>query len=691
MAGKRTYEFNILAKISDAVSAIQSLAEQSNKKLGSINMNTAISAIRDGFEIIKGVAEAAFAAISGFMKSAVGEANEAEEANIRLANSLRLMGDLSTGAVERFNQLAKSIASVSTFTADAVKSSVAVAKQFRLTNAEAEKTIRVAADLAAAMGITLEEATRKVSQTFNGFVDRDLAKTIPGLKSLGIQALVSGQAVGLIGERVAGTAAALGNTFSGALFRAQEALNDILETFGNIIIKNPALIVGLNQVAAGFRELNNELGKSEQSMKDLVTDGFLLIIQAAVPFLEAMQRILNNISFVTLIFNKFTAVLGAAAAAVSSFLSGDGAGSGESILEALKEDLAALDEQFGKTLNSRDDFFGPLIAKTNEIVASTTTAVNQARKLGDVTTAAGNQAEDSLSGVNARMRELGDQFKAQIESLSKDPITVGFDLFITKRLEASTNDKIAIGAGITNAILKGAEGARTAVSAALGAAANAIIPGIGPVVQQIVDVLGQGPEKVREMVRGFARAIPEIIKNIAEAFPVLIEELARELPPALAKTMPTVAVGFATALIKNIPAIIKGFVEGLIQAAKDFVQAIFDAITGVAGDVGNGLTGSGESDSIFAGVPILQGVGDFFGFADGGRTPRNPRLNGDKGLARIGPNEQVFNSDLTDRLEGYLNDNQGGKPTTIIAQLVMDRKVLAEKIYQINKAGFRTA
>ena len=748
MASKRTYAFTIIAKIEEAVNAITKFSDGAQNKLDRINFNTAVSAIRDGFEIVRGVAESVFNTISSLMRTAIGEANEAEEANLKLANSLRLMGDLSDAALSRFDGVAKSIASVSKFTTDMVKSSAALAKQFKLTNVETERTIRVAADLAAIQGTTLEEATRKLAQTYNGFVDRDLAKVIPGLKSLGIQALVTGQAIDIIEKRVKGSAEALGNTFSGALFRAQEALNDIFETLGNVIIQNPAIIVGLNKIQEGFQELNKVLEANQTSMRDLVTDGFLLVIQAAAPFLEAFQRILNNVSFVKLQFDKFTATLGALGAALVSFLSGDGPGAGRSIFDALKEDLEELEVQFGKTVNARQDFFDPLIKKTKEIVASTTTAVNEARKLGGGIKQVGKEAVESLSGVAARMADLKDQFANHIEALSKDPVKVGFDLFISKKVDMTKNDAIALGAGIVNNMLKGVEGARQTLASIAGTVANYFLPGIGPVVEEITKALSYGPEAAVKMVREFREAVPGLVENIATAIPAVITSVIKDTPriinkiiemlprvmdawvkaipdiitalieavpqiiTTLAKSLPslfvTAAKGFVdffikgfpqvvraliTAIVEGVPEIIKGFVGGMVGAADAFVDALMDAIKGVGGIFGDGKEGG---DGFLGGVgdffgDVVGGIGDFFGFAEGGRTPNDPRLIGDRGLVRIGPNEQVFRSDLTDRMERYLDRNEGGQDdgTPVVLQLTMNDRVFAEASYRVRRKGYR--
>lgn len=681
---KRTYEFDIAAKIDAAVSAIDNLSSGAQKKLDSINFNTGISAIRDGFAIVTEVANAAFSAIEGFASKAIEEALEAEKANLELANSLRLSGDFSVQATQDFNDLADSIASVSTFTGDAVKSSVALAKQFRLTNAEAERAVRVAADLAAVQGISLEEATRKVSQTMNGFVDKSLVKVIPGLKNLSKEALVAGDAVGLIEEKVRGSAEALGNTFAGAVFRAQEAANDIFQSFGELITQNPAIIAGINEIAKGFREFNQEIGKNQDSLKKIVTDGFLVLIEAAPAAIEAIQRISKNLQFIYFNAQRAALVIAQGPTAIIQAITGT-----TEYLDDLINRLDEMETKFGASLNATDDFFDPIIAKTKEIVGR----VREVTKAAQENQKAMQSLGASNTGPAARAEDIfgnPEDIKKKIEAAAKDPIRFTFEALV-KGQTITGKEGAAIAAGVAASVVKGAAGAQKAISAGIGAAADLIIPGIGGVVSEIVDVLGQGPEKTKQMVEEFARAIPEIIENLAESLPVLIQTLVTELPPALAKAMPTVAIGFSTALIANMPQIIKGFAQGLLEAVKQAGQALIDIIKDIPGDIFGGISGSG-SGGIFEGIPILGGIGDVFGFAEGGRVPDLPQFEGDKFPARLNAGEQVLSKDLSSDLEDALAGGGLGRqgPSVLNITLQVGRAQLAQVMVELDRLNYRT-
>lgn len=704
MASKRTYEFDIIARIDSAIKSVDNLTSSTQKRLDALNFKAGVSALKDGFDLVKGAANAAFGAIENFTSKAVEEALQAEAANQKLANSLRLSGDFTTQAADNFDKLAKQIQNTTTFTADSVKESIALAKQYKLTNSEAEKTIKVAADLAAVQGISLDEATRKVAQTFNGFVDKSLAKTIPALKNLKQESLVAGDALGIIGARVKGSAEALADNFTGAVFHAQEGLNDIFETFGGFITQNPAIIAGIKEIAKGFTEFNTELEKNGDSIKSLITDGFLLMIQVAPKFVQVMERIFNNLAFGKLIIDKLGASLGALAAAlVNPFQASD-------IFDQLGQDIDDLDSKFGETINSSEAFFGTIEKQTQKIVDNVTKAAKAAKDSSKEIKNIG----PSTSGAEERKKDLfnPDDFKKKVEGAAKEPLKFTLDA-IVKGEKISAKEGVAIGTGLVANVLKGADGAKKLLQEGLGAAADLLLPGIGGAVSEIVGILSQGPEKVKSMVEEFTNALPDLIAAIIEAIPALIgalvdavpkiidklvektpeivEALAREMPTVavkLATLMPTVAVQLITSIVQNIPEIVSGFVKGLIDGAKQFIDKLIEEITGAFGDIGNGLTGSGESDSIFAGIPVLQGIGDIFGFASGGRIPDVPRNRGDGfGPVMLDGGEQVLNRDLSNRIEQAL---VGPGPTqTATFNFQMGLETFASISVECDRRGFR--
>lgn len=721
---KTTVEVEIVAVLKEAQKAIESFAGSTQKQLDGLNFRTGVSAIADGFKIIEETAGRAFDIVKELIGEAISEAVEGEEALTKLSNSMRLVGDFSQGAVDNFKDFADQLQRTTTNSDDAVLSALALAKNFNLTNKEAREATAAAVDFAAATGKDLDSAVQSLSRSLTGVVDRDLARYLPQLKASSKENLVLGEAVRAVSERFRGFATALGGTFNGSIKQTSNAFKDLLESIGQIIITNPVLIKSIQIIGDTFRSLKGEVEDNQGAISVFVSET-VKEIAAALPVIINIAKTIDFI--ISSIVNLFRAVgtgLAGLLAGADAAINRNFSGAREVIQQSAKDIL----EIYGNTSKRLDGFYDPLIKSAkaaNEKIQKLGLATSKDSKitLGISKTDAqivSDRMRDALAeGAEDLKKKIQEAFEAQkklVGELAKNPFT---NLFPEKKagdkkaFTDSQEQSIATGAGGLSSILKGAAGATELVKGFASAAAEALVPGLGPVVGEIVGVLAQGKEKVREMIREFVKAVPEVITAIIEAIPVLIEEiskgvpeivkrllekvpeivnaLAKEMPAvatALALQMPKTAIALATGIIKNIPQIVKGFIDGLIDGAKQFIQALIDGISGGISDVGNGLTGGGQSDSVFAGIPVLQGIGDLFGFADGGRVPDVPRFNNDGLLARLSSNEQVLNGDLTDRLERFLDGADGGQQTMVV-QFVASDKVMAEQIFRLKRNGHR--
>lgn len=701
---KRTYEFDILAKIDQAISAIDKLATGSQKKLDSISFNTAVSAIVDGFGVVERVATATFSAIKNVTDDAIDSAIEAEQAELALANALRIAGDFSAQAVRDFDKLAESIEKTTIFSDEAVKSSAAIAKQYRLTNIETEKTIKVAADLAARTGTDLNTAVQRVALTFEGFRDKGLVKMIPGLKALSEESLRAGGAIELIQRAVNGSAAALSESFAGAIARSRNFLDNMLESLGKLITQNPAVIAGINKIGEGFQFFNQQIIANSEPLQKLVTQGFLAIIQAAPALVAAVKAITDIFLIMKLAVDAAFATLKQFADFGSFFeLIANPVASLKKIPEIIKE-FDKLRIKFGENREASKKFFDDFEANTQKIVDSVTKAVNSAGKMKTALSQG-----PSTTGVEFRVDESAEALEKKIAEASKQPIEKAIEFAFSATAKLDNKTGIAIGAGLVSNIVKGAEGAKKAVSAALGAAANTLLPGIGGVVSDIVTELQKGPEAVKQQVQAFAREIPNTIVTIIEALPALIEALIDEIPrlidaiiakiptiieaiisklpelqAAFIKLMPSIAIALSKSLIENIPNIVGTFATEFLKIPERFADELFKSLKG--GGVLDGISGK-DSGGIFEGIPLLGGLGDLLGLAEGGTIDRRAVLEHDGGIAKIGSNETVIDSELTDWLRGVKNNGGfGGGPQEIVINIGLQQ--FARVMLQARKAGY---
>lgn len=768
---RSTVEVELIAQVAEANKTVKRFADDTQKQLNGINFNSSVAAISSGFLAIKAAGELAFSAISGSIGKAIDEASEAEQANFRLANSLKLVGGFSQQALDEFKALASELQRTTAFSDDAVLSAAGLAKGYQLTNAEVKRLLPVAADLAAFLRTDLDTAAQSLARTFNGELDKALAKNIKGLKGLSEEQLNAGEAIKIIGERVKGTAAEFSGTFAGSLQQFRNSFNDVFEEFGTAIIQTPELTASIRSLGTQFGALAVFIASAAPAISEFVAlsvSGFTNLVVG----LTAVTKGAANIVAVGAAIVKFIIdpVLEGAKAVYeivkAIYTLGKTAGDAEKQFNKFISTLNPLRaiEQSAKNLATNDDFFDPIIFGALEVKKA---ALDAAKAIKETESARPNVKEGDLAGLRAQQKArekalndfnsirasleqagLSEVEKINLEAANKIKIIrsaidngvvkntkelqnkiLGIELDRNKKVaaaqkksleeaaaldkklkeEATNNlkgiisdpikasidgsiknikDFQAAGAGFVSNILKGSEGALNLVKQAASAAASKLLgDALGPVAGEIVGVLAQGPEKVKELVQEFARSIPQIIQNLIEALPVLIEALARELPPALAKTMPFIAQRFALALVKNIPQIIKGFAEGLFQAAKDFGQAIIDFVKDAGGLVG-GISGK-DSGGVFEGVPVLGGIGDLLGFAEGGRVPDSPRFEGDRFPARLNAGEQVLSKDLSSQLERFLSGG-GNSSQPLVVNLVVGQQQLARAILDLNRGGFRT-
>lgn len=726
MAGKRTYEFTILAKIDEAKKSIDKFSENTQNSLDKLNFRTAVTSIQSGISIAKDLASA----IQGAFGYAIQQALQAEQNVTRLNNSMRISGEFSQFASERMQAYAKSLADATNFSADQVLAAVNVAKTFGLVNSEARKTAQAAADLAAITDGDLNGAVRDLALTFNGFVSKELVRIIPEIRRFTKEQLAAGAAVELFAKQLKGSASDAARTATGDIERARKTIDDFSQAIGERALKVTAFLIrdfyALGRNAKAFFE---GIARDSLNAKGNAEVFGTIFTQASAAIKKARQIQLDD--------EKEAA---AQRKAVQERIAEQRAEAARQELQNIKSQLqgirlAALSEldrinadYADKSKVVQKAFAGGLIKlekEKNEILAGL-----DRQRLKSI--------EEAQDAIYAKLSAKTARFASNTADAIADAIRKGE--------KVTTDQQVAGAAGIAASALKGIEGARKLVGGIAGAVANYFIPGIGGVVSEIVQELSKGPEYVVKMVREFREAVPGLIENIATSIPALLESIAEDTPriinkiiemlprvmdafvkgvpnfisamieaipqiiASLVRALPTLIVqaakGFVDffirgfpqvvkaliqAIVEGVPEIIEGFYKGLVGAAEAFVDAIMDAVKNVGGIFGDGKEGGsgflGGVGDFFG--DVIGGVGDFLGLAEGGRVPNSGQYSGDRfGPVMLDRGEQVLGGDLTARLERFLEDSGGpGQPMTV--QLVLDRRVLAEATYNIRKAGYR--
>lgn len=195
---------------------------------------------------IGGSLKSAVAGIAGFealrraFTFAVTEASEAEDAALKLSLALNRLGPDAEAAAAALTKQANALAATTRFQDDAITSAQTRLASVASSREEIESLTVAAADLAAALGISVEDAAAKLATA--------LTSAKNPLKSYGITtdgAAKSSERLASVidgvAERFGGQAAAAAQTFGGIMARLANQFGEVAESIGGGIIENDRL------------------------------------------------------------------------------------------------------------------------------------------------------------------------------------------------------------------------------------------------------------------------------------------------------------------------------------------------------------------------------------------------------------------------------------------------------------------
>tara|TARA_R100000655_G_scaffold15189_11_gene33851 strand:- start:4104 stop:5696 length:1593 start_codon:yes stop_codon:yes gene_type:complete len=126
---------------------------------------------------------------------------------------------------------ASAMQTVTTFGDEAIIAQQAFLGSIGMTEDQIKDILPVAADLAAATGMTLESAVRNTAKTFSGLAG-ELGELVPQLRDLTAEEMKAGKAVEVMGELFEGVAKTEAMTLQGTLSRVKNVVGDMAEDIG---------------------------------------------------------------------------------------------------------------------------------------------------------------------------------------------------------------------------------------------------------------------------------------------------------------------------------------------------------------------------------------------------------------------------------------------------------------------------
>lgn len=266
-------EFDLIVKanqlgnvLDEATSKSKTLQSTISTALGVFAGNLATK----GFEILgNAIGEA-----NRFAQESIKAFTEQEDALNRLSQALKASGDFSESAVTDFSAFASELQRTSRFGDEVVLSQLAVAKSLGASNEKAKELVLAAANLSATFGGSLDENLIKVGKTLSGEVGR-LGQLIPALKDLTDEQLRAGDVADIINRKFGGAAANELNTYSGSVIATNNALSDLQEEIGGLLVnvlnlqeKNSFLKSIYEDLTQSVADFNTELRRNSDGFKE---------------------------------------------------------------------------------------------------------------------------------------------------------------------------------------------------------------------------------------------------------------------------------------------------------------------------------------------------------------------------------------------------------------------------------------
>jgi hypothetical protein len=229
-------------------------------------------------EMVSGMLGKAIAAIGGFAAVAatiyksVEAASEAELAQTKLATAL---GHVSAA----LNDQAAAMQKTTMYEDDTVTAAQAMVAAFTKNEDSIRRITAAAADLASAKGMDLVSATELVTKSVYGETNALGRYGIAADGAAGSTQRLEGLMKNL-NAHFGGQAAAQARTFSGAMAYMKNQFDDLLESIGEIIVKNPAVIAAIRMIGEACGKMAAYIMDNKDALKITVQDGLVFFLDS---------------------------------------------------------------------------------------------------------------------------------------------------------------------------------------------------------------------------------------------------------------------------------------------------------------------------------------------------------------------------------------------------------------------------
>lgn len=194
------------------------------------------------------IAQKVFGAVSGAIKETTAAYGIQEQAEVGVANAMRLTGTFTESGLQGWKDWASALQLVTTTGDEATLEMIKTATALGLNEEQTKQAIKASLDLAAATGKNVDGTFRQLLQTYSG--------TATALQRMGIdtsnltkEQIQNGAAVELVATKFEGLAEAQTKTFTGSQIQSANAFGDVLEEIGKLFAEVLGLAGGAQAMA----------------------------------------------------------------------------------------------------------------------------------------------------------------------------------------------------------------------------------------------------------------------------------------------------------------------------------------------------------------------------------------------------------------------------------------------------------
>ena len=249
--------------------------------------------LRKSLSSLSGVAIAAGASLTAIFagREIIDAAIRQEDAIRRVETSLKRIGEFSQETSQDLQNFASELQSTTRIGDEAALEQLAFAQGLGATAQQSKLVVAAAADLAAALDIDLNTATRNVGRTLGGFAG-ELGEVIPELKNLTQEQLRAGDGVTLLARKFSGFAANEAQGFGASLDQLSNSFGDFLEALGGLVVGSDKAEGALGALGVALDFYTNKLKAANQ--EPLTLDQLEESISKTEVSIQRLQNRLNQ-------------------------------------------------------------------------------------------------------------------------------------------------------------------------------------------------------------------------------------------------------------------------------------------------------------------------------------------------------------------------------------------------------------